>query len=196
MKIWGIGANRTGTTSLTYALAMLGYKMSHYKHHEEITLGIKNENYKFDFLNDFDGALDLPIPLIFKQLDKEYPGSKFIFTIRDEDSWIRSQEKLHSGIREPIEEVYLMYGDYYFNREKFLKRYNEHNEQVRNYFRIRPNDFLEIDLTKGNQWEKLCIFLGRDIPNEEFPHHNNTQNIGIVDKIKYKLDYYKKIFFK
>lgn len=33
-------------------------------------------------------------------------------------------------------------------------------------------NFLEWQVTEG--WEPLCTFLGRDVPQEDFPHGNGT----------------------
>ena len=35
-------------------------------------------------------------------------------------------------------------------------------------------DLLIIDITKGEGWEKLCLFLNKEIPNTEFPHRHKT----------------------
>ena len=42
------------------------------------------------------------------------------------------------------------------------------------YFRERPQDLLVLDFAKGDGWEKLCRFLGADIPESEFPHANKA----------------------
>jgi hypothetical protein len=42
------------------------------------------------------------------------------------------------------------------------------------YFKDRPEDLLVIDFTKGEEWEKLCSFLRKDIPTEDFPHYNSA----------------------
>ena len=58
------------------------------------------------------------------------------------------------------------------NENQFKKVYNEHIISVKNYFSERPEDFLVIDFTKGEGWEKLCSFLGVEIPSEPIPHAN------------------------
>ena len=44
----------------------------------------------------------------------------------------------------------------------------EHHRDVRSYFDGR-DDFIEFRITEGDGWEKLCPFLGVDIPEEPFP---------------------------
>ncbi len=62
------------------------------------------------------------------------------------------------------------------NEKIYLKRYNDHNKEVVEYFKDRPNDFLIMDFSNGDGWEKLCPFLGCDIPKIDFPHVNKAGN--------------------
>ncbi len=173
-KIFGIGANKTGTSSLAKALEILGYKISHWDHHEEISKGILKYQFNYKFLKKYDGVVDLPIPSIYKELDQHYPGSKFILTIRDASKWIKSEEAHHKLIGEdqPIFECFLMYGSYFFNNEMYLKRYAEHNEEVLEYFKDRPEDLLVLDISNDNAWSSLCKFLGKPVTDQPFPHEN------------------------
>ena len=45
-KIFGIGAHKTATGSLSAALNILGIKCSHWEHHKELYEGIKKNNFK------------------------------------------------------------------------------------------------------------------------------------------------------
>ena len=173
-KIFGVGANRTGTTSLTKALKILGFESSHWDHHNDIAKEIIKNSFKFQFLKTYDAVTDLPIPSLFDQLDNAYPSSKFILTVRDVENWIRSEEKHHRNLPDPIFEVFLMYGSWTFNKELFTKRYIEHNDRVLEYFKNRPNDLLVMNLEEGDGWVKLCAFLGKDVPNAPFPFLNKS----------------------
>lgn len=42
------------------------------------------------YILEFDGFTDNPIPLLYKELDARHPNSKFIHTIRDEKTWLKS----------------------------------------------------------------------------------------------------------
>jgi hypothetical protein len=77
-RIWGIGLTRTGTTSLNTALNLLGYKSIHWPTTAELLNG------------NLQAATDESVGVVFKYLDFRHPGSKFILTERDEESWIRS----------------------------------------------------------------------------------------------------------
>ncbi len=76
-KIFGIGLMKTGTTSLCHALEILGYS------------AIQSPE-PLERINQYDAAADRNITENFEYLDRLYPGSKFIYTIRDTSSWIQS----------------------------------------------------------------------------------------------------------
>jgi len=94
-KVFCVGYNKTGTTSLGKSLEMLGY------HNTSFERTVWREYYlkgRIDkvvrFAAKFDSADDLPwlkedlIPV----LDEIFPGSKFIHLERDEVSWCKSFE--------------------------------------------------------------------------------------------------------
>lgn len=177
-KVFGIGAHKTGTSSLAEALNILGIRTNHWKHHNEISDDIKNNNFKLRTLEYFDAVCDNPIPSIYKELDIAYPNSKFILTIRDEEKWIASLEE-HTGINyqdlpDGLKYArFLFYGIWYYDRDIYLRRYREHNRDVQNYFRNRPDDLLIMNITIGNGWKELCNFLGvSEQPVQNFPHDN------------------------
>ena len=62
------------------------------------------------------------------------------------------------------------------NEPIYLDRYLRHNDEVREYFRNRPDDFLVMDITQGDGWEVLCSFLGKQRPVGKFPQINPRDN--------------------
>jgi Sulfotransferase domain len=163
-KIFGIGLSRTGTTSLDLALRILGYRSIHYPPLNRLR----------EVLNYYDAAVDTPVACSFRELDKLYPGSRFILTIRDFRSWLASTQQFFHG-PPPIEpwrcEVRLKtYGVLNWNRSAFLSAYHRHVETVLDHFGDRPDQLLVIDITAGEGWETLCPFLGTAVPAEAFPH--------------------------
>ena len=75
-KIFGIGYSKTGTTSLTKALRILGYNALHFPIH---TMKHSSEKLNLRYEKLWRQAYsDTPIPLFYKELDKRFPGSKFI----------------------------------------------------------------------------------------------------------------------
>ncbi len=170
-KIFGIGLMKTGTTSLCHALEILGYS------------AIQSPE-PLERINQYDAAADRNITENFEYLDRLYPGSKFIYTIRDTSSWIQSflhhkrQKKIMSGESpDPAKHHFLRSYDYI--DEKVLEEgYAKHDERVRHYFHDRPDVLLTVNLCDaGDKWSELCHFLDRPIPDLPFPHSNPARSI-------------------
>lgn len=191
--IFGIGWHKTGTHSLQKALNMLGFEGEHYPYWLYWEHG--KDSFSPD-MKDLKSLSDFPVPLFFKKLDKAYPNSKFILTIRDEEGWVKSIEKhlmLHNtpnpkfnGLSErqhylneglPLDDIHrLAYGQVEFDRDVFLNAYREHNEDVNAYFQNRSDDLLVIDIDQGVEWQPLCAFLETDIPSQAYPHEYKVEN--------------------
>jgi hypothetical protein len=71
-----------------------------------------------------------------------------------------------------------VYGSTSALRFLYIKKYREHNERV--VRTIAPDRLLVIDVTAGEGWEKLCPFLGREIPSVRFPHANRRARENAV----------------
>lgn len=182
-KIFGIGFHKTGTTSLGIALEKLGYKCCP-------GFGIKNPKIEkkllkiaFKKVEIYDAFQDNPWPIIYTELDKKFPNSKFILTIRPTERWIKSVVN-HFGEKK-TQMRKLIYGkpSVVGNEELYISRYERHNREVREYFKDRPEDLLILDITSGEGWEKLCPFLGKKVRLSKFPHANKRLDSKSKDKI-------------
>ena len=93
-KIFGIGLSKIGTTSLTQALQLLDHKAVHFPffHLKPQKDSLALNYHKID---KWDAMTDTPIPYFYKELDRHYPESKFILTIRNIDEWLDSCENNH-----------------------------------------------------------------------------------------------------
>lgn len=181
MKVFGIGLSRTGTKSLTWALNRLGFKVAHYPDDEIILKELMAGKYNFSLLNDFDGITDITVAPFYAQLDQLFPDSKFILTIRDKESWLRSIEAhfgkpVFEGIASNENTMLLRkllrvanYGTYTFNKERFSYVYDLHYKNVIEYFESRPESLLIINICEGDGWEKLCPFLNLPVLDQPFP---------------------------
>ena len=171
-KVFGIGFHKTGTSSLAAALKQLGYRVTGPN-------GIANPNisrdvYKlaYKLVDKYDAFQDNPWPLIYRELDEKYPGSKFILTVRPAEKWMRSMARHFGAMSTPMREWIYGVGCPKGNEELYIARYERHNAEVIDYFKDRPDDLLVLRLTEGEGWEKLCGFLGTEIPDVDFPHAN------------------------
>jgi hypothetical protein len=176
MKVFGIGLGKTGTSTLADCLRQLGYNHRSWnkKIYDVYARGEMDEFWKVaDAHDSFD---DHPWPELYRSLDERYPGSKFILTVRkDADTWARSLET-HARRRAKRTRVWHIYGmpQGQFDTEKVKQRYLAHNDEVRAYFKNRPNDLLELCWENGDGWEKLAPFLGKPTPPGPIPHTNKT----------------------
>ncbi len=178
-KIIGVGFQKTGTSTLRDALRVLGYTVGDTRYKLLIPILKKDFKTVLKEVNRYDAVEDNPYPLIFRELDELLPGSKFILTIREEESWFKSVNRHIGDLRDPMHEW--IYGTGKGlpkeDKENTIRVYNNHNQSVIEYFQDRPDDLLILDFTKGDKWEKLCEFLGHDIPSLPFPHANNAKQI-------------------
>jgi len=177
VKIFGIGFSRTGTSTLSECLRILGY--SHVKYREDLLMQIINNRdlgNTYDVVDQFDSFSDWPWPLIYQDLDKRYPDSKFILTIRkDPETWIRSFYTLarmrpHSKPRELIFE----YDTPIDHESEYIARYEEHNREVQDYFKDKLGKLLVCCWENGTGWKEISGFLGREIPKQNLPHLNKS----------------------
>lgn len=172
MKVFCIGFQKTGTTSLEAALTHLGYRVCDVRFEIIPDLRQKDFSAVWPIVDQYDALRDNPWPLLFRELDEKYPGSKFILTIRDDASWIKSVVN-HFG-NKPSEMLDFVYG-YPIpigHEDVFLQTYRKHNQDVLRYFADRKEDLLVLDLNKEAKWAPLCTFLGKEIPTKPFPHQN------------------------
>ncbi len=180
MKIFGIGLSKTGTTSLANALEILGYRVKDCLGVTDYRKGDLSSIDKAALLNN-DALTDTPIPSYYRELDVEYPDSKFVLTVRDMGDWLKSckkqfNQKLADKQTEAHNQLFFdLYESTVFNEEKFRVGYKRFVEGVLDYFKDRTDDLLIINVSKGDGWEKLCPFLGKSIPDVPFPKSNVTQ---------------------
>ena len=170
-KVFCIGYRRTGTSSFSEAMKILGYKhctwdpivWDWYKRGKIQTI-LRHVKY-------FDSFDDLPWSVfdLMQIIDKTFPDSKFVLMERDPDDWIISFEKFkirmgNSNFTEEYKKLRI---------EKFIER----NNRIKTYFCNRPNDFLEINVTADDSFDRLCRFLGLETIQIQFPHYNKSSSL-------------------
>jgi hypothetical protein len=177
-KIIGIGFQKTGTSTLREALKILGYRVKDTTPRALIPILRGNYNRIRRILAGYDAMEDTPWYMIYKELDHLFPGSKFILTIRDEESWYTSVSKHIGDLRAAHHEWIYGRGKGLVkdHRQNAIDVYRRHNGEVRAYFKDRTDDLLVIDFTKGEKWEPLCRFLNKEVPALPFPHYNRTSD--------------------
>jgi hypothetical protein len=134
-----------------------------------------------EVVESHDAVSDTPVACSFRELDRLYPRSRFILTVRDIASWLASTERFFSAEPRPADswrrEVRLRtYGVLHWDRGAFEAAYHRHYETVVAHFRGRRNELLIMDITAGEGWDVLCPFLNVPAPDEIFPRANAYEN--------------------
>jgi hypothetical protein len=175
-KVFCIGFHKTGTTSLELALKKLGYRVTGSFGTKDPDIASKVHAMAYAMVDQFDAFEDNPWPVLYQELDQRYPGSRFVLTRRPAEGWIQSQLRDFASTETPMRRW--IYGEDAGcpagNEDIYIARYERHNREVLEYFGDRPEDLLIFDLPKGDGWNKLCPFLGYEIPSEPFPHANKA----------------------
>ena len=177
MRVFGIGLGRTGTTSLHQALKILGFRS---KHCPRFTLDPAGQLcVSKEDIRAHDALTDEPVALIYKELDRRYPGARFILTVRELSNWLASRENNNRAMqpwwaKNPAVAVLhaTLFGCASFDRDRYTAAFEAHTASVLDYFRGREADLLLMDLCAGEGWEKLCPFLGLSVPDAPFPRWN------------------------
>ncbi len=175
-KIFVIGSQFTGTKNVGQALRVLGLNLANFPEEREFfENAVLREKEIIRLLMDQDGLSGAGALLFFRELDRSYPGSKFILTSRDPRGWLADwDDRDETGVPPARREIrrYLwrvLYGAPEFDQEKFLAEYERGLAMVRSHFRDRPGDLLEFRPIEGEGWAELCSFLGLAEPAQHFP---------------------------
>jgi hypothetical protein len=181
--VFGIGFQKTGTSSLSAALNLLNIPSLHYyfvhndKKFELSSLIRKNQSssknlfYLLD--SKYQSFIDFEGEEYYKTLYTQYPNSAFIFTHRPFLPWFKSYVTMSQRWRdqqlmtsEELSKCHIQIVEKYFHK----------TEEIREFFRDKPpNRYLEIEICSGEGWEKLCDFLNLPVPAVPFPHKNKTK---------------------
>ena len=99
-KVFCIGYNKTGTTSIERVLRNLGYSCPNQQFQEAMTVEplfygdiapLKKLCIKYDAFQDMPFSQGVT----YAQVDCMFPGSKFILTVRDSNIWFNSLTRFH-----------------------------------------------------------------------------------------------------
>jgi len=172
-KVFCVGFGKTGTSSMREALEMLGYRVTGPNGTDDPDIAANLESMVRDLAERYDAFQDNPWPLVYREMDARYPGSKFILTTRDETKWIESAVAHFGGSSTPLRTLVYGVGDPKGNEAAWIERRRRHEREVADYFRDRPDDLLTVDVTRDPDWKPLCDFLGLPVPSRPFPHQQS-----------------------
>ena len=176
-KVFGIGLNKTGTSTLGECLVTLGYRHRSYSYALVQQLQRGERQAVLSSYRSWESFEDWPTPWLFRDLDRHYPGSLFILTRRKSvETWLNSirEHALRTAWREGAIVRNAFYGSPYPQLAPGLYQqvYEEHIAQVRVHFKDRPQQLLELCWEDGDGWDRLCGYLDREPPQMPLPHAN------------------------
>ncbi len=186
-KVFGIGFHKTGTTTLKTALTTLGYTFAPWFRFEDEIIEADLIERALEIADTVDAVQDNPWPLLYRDLDRAFPGSKFILTIRDTDEWWVSLLRHFGGKTTEMRTWIYGVGDPRGHEDLYKKRYEAHNAEVLEYFSDRSDDLLVLAITDGEGWDRLCRFLGETSPDVPFPHRRPHTGRRLGPKIRSRL---------
>ncbi len=201
-KVFCIGQNKTGTTSVESVLKQLGYKMGKQAKAELLIHDWAKRDFKkiVKFCRSADAFQDIPFSndFTYEILDYAFSDSKFILTVRNnKDEWFDSIKRFHTKLigkeRLPTaddlknfpycykgwmwENMQLKYGIdevTLYDHKIYTDQYERYNQTVREYFKYRPDDLLVLNLADSDAMKKLHDFLGFDFDGSKMPHLNKS----------------------
>jgi len=199
-KVFCVGRNKTGTTSLEAALHSLGLRMGLQARGEMLTSDWARRDFTriLNLCKTADAFQDAPfsLPFTFQALDIGFPGSKFILTIRDSpEQWFESVKRFQTKIvnkgrlptADDLREFgyrckgYLWhafvrnYGDdeeLLYDKDTYIAHYLNHNRSVIDYFRFRTDDLLVLNVGEPDAMRRLCEFVGLPFRGQKMPRLN------------------------
>ena len=200
-KVFNLGFSKTGTTSFEYALEHLGYLTYHGYYilpHSEymLALWVHRDYEEIRKMTAYwDAFADAPWggTSLYLKLYEWYPAAKFVHTYREPNSWYESLEKMlctcSGGDLESAFDTFHANGRRgftYFMKQNFgiktlagakrkiIDQYRRHNDEVTEFMIRAKADYLRFNSVDEVNWEVLCGFLGKPVPEITYPHCNQA----------------------
>lgn len=198
----GTGFGRTGTLSLKRALERLGFGPTY--HMDEVLRRPSHLRAWVEYARTgradwgtvfagFRSTVDFPACVAWRELVELHPGAKVVHTVRDPDRWWEStRATIYQGrtiLPHWLRGLVPAAGDYaelnermvwqglfggrFLDRDHAIRVFQRHTAEV--VAGLDPERLLVFEVADG--WEPLCAFLGVPVPDEPFPHVNDTASM-------------------
>jgi hypothetical protein len=173
-KLFCIGYNKTGTTTLETILRIYGYNMPN-QQQQEIRLSkstfATNYSELTSFCANYDAFQDMPFSqgLTYVAADAIFPNSKFILSERPADAWYKSMCKFHEKIlniddvsklteKDVIEKFTYLYPGYSYSKKRRLLSSFEYNSSKVHWEKLYDRDWY-IDMYQRRNEEIKRYFM-------------------------------------
>jgi hypothetical protein len=201
-KIFCIGANKTGTTSLEAFFKSLGFVLGDQAKGELLIRDWAARNFApiVELARTAQVFQDIPfsLPFTYVALDETFHGAKFILSVRDDaEQWYRSLTRFHANVIgkghlptaadlkecpyrhrgylfEAMRVIYGISAEEPYEKSRLIAQYENHNRAVADYFRQRPDSLLTLNLSRENAAAKIMNFLKLPYSGELMPHLNRS----------------------
>ena len=197
LELIGAGLGRTGTLSLKAALERVGYGPCY--HMIEVLTAPERGRHWLEETPDgshhwdaifrgYRATVDWPAAAFWRELVERYPDAKVLLSLRDADRWYDSvmntiypvmtralPEDAPETLQDFHEMVYTLIFERTFqgrlaDRAHAKRVFEEHNRAV---IEAVPASRLLV-YQPGDGWEPICRFLDVPVPQQDFPHLNDT----------------------
>jgi hypothetical protein len=166
-KIFAIGFNKTGTTSLHEIFSALGYRSYH---------GTKWRDTSKPLIYRFYDAFCDGDPDDFRRLDAMFPKVHFILQVRDLDAWLDSRIE-HIRRLPSSRDRGGTWTDDPESVAAWVRKHDAYHLDVLKHFRGRPDRLLLVNYIRDPQAAaKIARFLGHD--GAEKAHANRNPGAG------------------
>lgn len=189
-KIFIIGFNKCGTRTLHHFFQTNGLTCIHYECNEKNIASQIYENKSknkllldgiehYDVYSDMENILSVTLlyaQYLFKELDKQYPNSKFILNTRNVEKWLTSRQNHGDGEGRYDKICGRNLG---LNSEELVKHWKkewyDHHKNVIEYFKDRPDDLLIFDIEQESP-KKIVDFFQEyiELDVSKYTHEGKT----------------------
>lgn len=141
------------------------------------------------YIEHYDIMMDLPYCFLYKEIHQYFSDSKFIHSIRPSDEWLSSLERYDMLHPTSVGNQQLwMFAGYPYNppfkpfkwnqenRDRLINTYETHNQNVIDYFKDYPDNFVCVETPLDKQdSENVAKLLG--IKTDKIIGHYNPNNV-------------------
>lgn len=186
-KIFVIGMNKTGTTSLKIALQQANILCGPQRQHEALFPDWARRRFDriVNLCRYYEAFQDIPfsLPFTYQALDQAFPDARFILSVRDSPeqwydslvrfhgqalfagrppSWelIEAQDYAYPGAFAECSRLFWRWQDFgLYQKDRAIDLYKRHNDNILEYFYARNGKLLVLNLSEPDSYARFAEFL-------------------------------------
>lgn len=208
-RVFQIGFNRCGTRSISHLFEAAGHAVVHWDipsdgrdsaapiEDRTLVASVMDDNRRrgrplLDGIDRYDLYADMEMMTgnqnieafrWFREIDTQYPGSRFILNLRDREHWIRSRLRHSRGTYAERWREYLGSS----TTEELVLRWradwDDHLSDVRAYFSGRPADLVEFDIECGSAEVLVSFFTSWNLNADEWTVRGGARRSTLLRRL-------------